>query len=286
MCKQREIVIQFLLCIVQKRFGEDGATGWKAWMATEKRTVSPEVAIDVKKIFTSNSASAKDESDSVDDNDDEIAVDKELPLWKNWVQVELSRQSRHLLPWQPDSGTDQTEEDCEDAERLVLFDDISSSLFKIQDPMNKLKLILSFLKLLGVPVPCLSSSTSIDVHRFLKISLEHSTQLLEPTNFTTSQFLGLWQSYHWDEGSSVNTTDKQWPSVEALKLVRNIFVQSLPVFVGATRSFLMVVWLWFEFGLIQKASSPKESKKRYKDVRKLAKSFLKLPNNRFVKLIG
>lgn len=278
--------LYFFLSIVQKRFGEDGASGWKAWMAAEKRTVSPELAIDVKKIFKASSTSATDESDSVDDNNDEIAVDKELPLWKNWVQVELSRQSRHLLPWQPDSGTDQTEEDCDDAERLVLFDDISTSLFKIHDPKGKLKLILSFLKLLGVPVPCVSSSTSNDVQRFLNISLEHATQLLEPNNFTTSQFLGLWQSYHWDDGSSVDTIDRQWPSAEALKLVRNIFVQSLPVFEGATRTFLMVVWLWFEFGLIQKASSPKESKKKYKDVRKLAKSLLKQPENRFVKLMS
>ena len=252
-------------------------------MATENRTVSPEVAVDVKMIFKAISTSATDEGDSVDDNDDEIAVDKDQPLWKNWVQVELSRQRRHLLPWQPDGGMDQTLEDCDDAERLVLFDDINSSLFKINNPMNKLKLVLSFLKLLGVPVPCVSSSKHVDVQRFLNISLEHESQLLEPNNFTTSQFLGLQQSYHWDDGNSTNTTDKPCPTPEALTLVRNIFVQSLPVFDGATRSFLMVLWLWFEFGLAQKASSLKESKKKYKDVRKLAKNLLKQPENRFVK---
>lgn len=250
-------------------------------MATENRTV-PEVAIDVKKIFKANSTSARDESDSVDDNDDEVAVDKDQPLWWNWVKVELSRQWRHLLPWQPDGGTDQTEEDCDDAERLVLFDDISSSLFNINNPRNKLKLVLTFLKLLGVLVPCVSSSTHMDVQRFLNISLEHESQLLEPNIFTMSQFLGFRQSYHWDDGIAADTTDKHWPLPEALTLVRNIFVQSLPVFEGATSSFLMVLWLWFEFGLTQKASSLKESKKKYKDVRKLAKSLLKQPENRFV----
>lgn len=262
------------------RFGEDGARGWKSWMATEHKT---EVAIDIKKIFKSNSTTATDESDSLDDNDDEFEVDKDKPLWENWVQVELVRQRRHLLPWQPDAKKDQTEDDCDDAERLVLFDDISSSLFKISDPSNKLKLVLSFLKLLGVSVPCVSSSTNADVQRFLNISLEHESQLLGPGNSTMSQFLGLWQSYHWDDGNFSNTTDKQWPSSEALNLTRNIFVQILPVFEGATRSFLIVLWLWFEFGLTQKVPSLKERKKKFKDVRKLAKSLLKQPENRFVK---
>ncbi|KAL9952401.1 hypothetical protein ACROYT_G039651 [Oculina patagonica] len=264
----------------QPRFGEDGASGWKSWMAAENRTVTPVVAIDIKKIFKADSTSATDESNSLDDNEEEIVVDKDQPLWKNWVKVELSRQRRHLSPWQPDAGTDQSEEDCDDAERLVLFEDISSSLFKINDPRNKLKLVLTFLKLLEVSVPCASSSTNVDIQRFLNISLEHESQLLEPNSFTTSQFLGLRQSYHWDDGNSTDTTDKQWPSLEALALVRNIFVQILPVFEGATRSFLMVLWLWFEFGLTQKASSLKESKKKYKDVRKLAKSLLKQPENR------
>ena len=44
----------------------------------------------------------------------------------------------------------------------------------------------------------------------------------------------------------------------------------------------MVLWLWFEFGLTQKEPLSKQSKKRYKDVRKLAKSLLKQPESRFV----
>ena len=250
-------------------------------MAEGNGTDSPEV-IDVKKIFKANSSNMTDESDAIDDNEDDIAVNKEQPLWRNWTQVELHRQRKHLCPWQPDSTTGQTEEDCDDAERLVLFDDISSSLFKITDPGNKLMLVLTFLKLFGVPVPCITTSTSADVQRFLNTSFEHKSQLLEPRKSTMSQFLGLWQSYHWDDGNFTNSGDLQWPSPEALNFARNIFVQSLPVFEGPTRSFLMVLWLWFEFGLTQKVSSVKESKKKYKDVRKLAKSLLKQPESRFV----
>lgn len=255
-------------------------------MAKENRSITetPQVLTGVKKIFKSTYTSATDEGDSLDDNDDEIAVERDQPLWKNWVRVEVSRERKQLFPWQPDKELAQTEEDCDDPERLVLFDDISSSLFKITDPTNKLKLVLSFLKFFGVPVPCVSSSTSDEVQRFLHASLEHSSQLLDPNIPAVSQFLGLWQSYHWNDNMSIDG-HQQWPSSDALAFVRNIFVQSLPVFAREARSFFMVVWLWYEFQLTQKAQSSKEGKKMYKDVRKLAKSLLKQPENRFVKSI-
>ena len=251
-------------------------------MAQDNESALPEVSIDVKTIFKSTSTSRTEESDSLDDNDDQI--EKDQPLWKNWVRVELSRERKQLSPWQPNREAAQTEEDCDDPERLVLFDDISASLFKITDHANKFKLLLSFLVFFGVPVPCVSSSVSVDVQRFLNTSLEDESQLLGPSLLRTSQFLRLWQSYHWNDDIS-NGANQQWPTTEALTFVRNIFVQSLPVLSGEARSFLMVIWLWYEFRLSQKAQSAKDGKRMYKDVKKLAKSLLKLPENRFVKRI-
>lgn len=245
-------------------------------------SVSSKVLIDFKKIFMSAHTSGKKGNSSFDDNDDEIAVDKDQPMWKNWQQVELSRERKQLCPWQPDREAGQTEEDCDDPERLVLFDDISSHLFKITNPTNKLRLVMSFLTFFGVSVPCLSSSTSAVVQRFLQTSLEHTSQILEPTNPTLPQCLGLWQSYHWNNGVSYNNL-QQWPSNEAVTFVRNMFVQSLPVFAGKARSFLMTTWLWYEFQLTQKVQSSTEATRMYKGVRKLAKSLLKQPENRFVR---
>ena len=262
------------------RFGEDGASGWSTWMAKGSESVSSEALIDVKKIFKSTSSSTADKSSSFDDNDDEIAIEKDQPVWKNWLRVEWSRERRQLYPWQPARETEQTEEDCDDPERLVVFDDISSSLFKITDPSNKLKLVLSFLRFFGIPVPCISSSASIDVQQFLQTSLEHMSQILDSNIPRAPQFLGLWQSFHWDDETS-SVAKQQWPSDDALAFVRNIFVQSLPVFTGKARSLLMVTWLWYEFQLTQKVQSSKEAARMYKDVRKLAKSLLKQPQNRF-----
>ena len=254
-------------------------------MAKGNESVSCEAPIDVKKIFKSTYTSTADKNSSFDDNDDEIAVEKDQPMWKNWLQVESSRERRQLYPWQPDRETRQTEEDCDDPERLVLFDDISSSLFKITDHGNKLKLVLSFLKFFGVPVPSVTSSASADVQQFLQTSVEHVSQILESSMIrSTSQFLGLCQSYHWNDDTS-SVAKQQWPSDDTLAFVRNIFVQSLPVFTGKIRSFLMVTWLWYEFELTQKAPSSKASR-MYKDVRKLAKSLLKQPQNRFVRSVN
>jgi len=251
-------------------------------MAKERESISCETLIDIRTIFKSFSSRKTGNSDSLDEVEEEMAIARDQPLWKNWFQVESSRDRGQLFPWQPDRETAQTEEDCDDPERLVLFDDISSSLFKLADPMSKLKLVLSFLQFFGVQVPCCSSSTSKDVQQFLNTSLEHELQLLGPSIPIASQFLGLWQSYYWNEDVLCNEANQQWPTLEALKFVRNIFVQSLSVFDGRERSFLMVIWLWYEFQLTQNGQPAKESKRMYKDVRKLAKNLLKMPENRFV----
>ena len=56
------------------------------------------------------------------------------------------------------------------------------------------------------------------------------------------------------------------------------------MFGGRERSFLMVIWLWYEFELTKNGQPAKESKRMYKDVRKLAKNLLKMPENRFVNI--
>ena len=251
-------------------------------MAKERESISRETLIDIRTIFKSFSSRKTGNNDSPYEVEEEMAIVRDQPLWRNWLQVESSRDRRQLFPWQPDRETAQTEEDCDDPERLVLFDDISSSLFKMADPMSKLKLVLSFLNFFGVQVPCLSSSTSKDVQQFLNTSLEHELQLLGPSIPEASQFLGVWQSYYWNDDVACNEANHQWPTPEALTFVRNIFVQSLPAFSGRERSFLMVTWLWYEFQLTKNGQPAKESKRMYKDVRKLAKSLLKMPENRFV----
>ena len=56
--------------------------------------------------------------------------------------------SRHWLPWRPDVRNGETEEDCEDPERLIMFDDISTFLFEVTSEDNMLSLVLNLVSLI------------------------------------------------------------------------------------------------------------------------------------------
>ena len=240
-------------------------------------------SLDIKPIFKAGFGNGS----VVGSPNDEIIVQTDQPMWKNWLSLELHRERTHLKPWKPDKKAAQTEEDCDDPERLIVFDDICPNLFKVIKSINKLKLILSFLEILGVPVPSVCSTTSSEVKRYLNISVEHKTQLLEARHPPASQFLGLWYSCYWcDILCDSREANPCWPSSEALSLIRNIFLQGSCVFEGEGRSFLLLLWLWFEFSFSQTGvNTSKESKQRYKDVKRLAKMLLKHAENRFVETL-
>ncbi|PIO13463.1 hypothetical protein AB205_0196730, partial [Aquarana catesbeiana] len=87
-----------------------------------------------------------------EDVEEELDIkDKSLPRHKIWLDMESLREARHFLPWRADPDKKQTEEDCEDPERQVLFDDLGPSMFRITSPALKFQLMLSFLQFLGVP---------------------------------------------------------------------------------------------------------------------------------------
>lgn len=43
-------------------------------------------------------------------------------MWQQWLQTEEWREANHWQPWRPNTG--ETEEECDDPERIVMFDDI------------------------------------------------------------------------------------------------------------------------------------------------------------------
>ena len=68
-----------------------------------------------------------------------------------WQAIEASRSVRHWSSWRP--GADETEDDCEDSERIVLFDDVSPFLFAIDSPVDLHALLWRVPELLGVAAP-------------------------------------------------------------------------------------------------------------------------------------
>ncbi|RVE56981.1 hypothetical protein OJAV_G00211710 [Oryzias javanicus] len=130
----------------EARVGEVGARGWKAWMHQQERGgwLPP----------------PSEEEDEEEEDDEEEVKDRSQARWKVWLDVESSREAAHWLPWRPDKTKGQTEEDCEDPDRQVLFDDIGSSLICLSSPKLRLRLLLHFLSFLGLPVGSTLSGVS------------------------------------------------------------------------------------------------------------------------------
>uniref|UniRef100_A0A3Q3W2X8 Uncharacterized protein n=1 Tax=Mola mola TaxID=94237 RepID=A0A3Q3W2X8_MOLML len=122
----------------EARVGELGARGWRAWMVQQERGgwIQPT-------------------EEEEEEEDEEEVKDRSHPRHTIWLDVESSRDAIHWLPWRPDKAKGQTEEDCEDPDRQVLFDDIGPSLILLSSPELQLCLLLRFLEFLGLPVESL-----------------------------------------------------------------------------------------------------------------------------------
>lgn len=60
------------------------------------------------------------------------------------MAIESSRTSRHWLPWKQSSDDAEEEDECEDTERIVLFEDISKCLFFVKSKEHRFTLVSVF----------------------------------------------------------------------------------------------------------------------------------------------
>lgn len=67
-------------------------------------------------------------------------------LRDTWLSLESLRDLRHWLPHRPDLTAEQVE--CDDPERMVLFEDVSSALFRVRHPESKVALLRALVSLL------------------------------------------------------------------------------------------------------------------------------------------
>lgn len=132
------------------RIGEQGAIGWNGWFRSQGRSgmkekeellgVTEEKEIEL--LFP--------EIPHPEDKEDEFV--KDLPVNIGWAKLEMHREYTSALP-----GKLLTDSDCEnDLDHTILFDDVSSCLFQIQDDQVKVTLLLEFLRFLGAPINSVS----------------------------------------------------------------------------------------------------------------------------------
>ncbi|XP_061285677.1 nuclear exosome regulator NRDE2 isoform X2 [Bos javanicus] len=251
----------------EPRAGEKGARGWRAWM--HQQEWGGWVAV-----------GADDDDEEPEEEDQEIR-DKALPRWQIWLAAERSRDHRHWRPWRPDKARKQTEEDCEDPERQVLFDDLGQSLIRLSSPDLQFQMMAAFLQFLGVPsgfsppTPCLY--LAMDENSIFDSELYDEKPLT---------FLDLSCSGVSCVGRMEPLGGRRWPrgpSREGEEFIRNVFHLALPLFAGRERSQLCVSWLRYEITKViwcLHTKNKKRLKSQGKNCKKLAKNLLKEPDNR------
>ncbi|XP_063295561.1 nuclear exosome regulator NRDE2 [Pelobates fuscus] len=252
----------------EPRFGEKGAKGWCAWMKQQERGGW----------ITIHNLGEEDDDEAEEDLE---IKDKHCAKNKIWLDVECSREARQWMPWRPDPVKKQTEEDCEDPERQVLFDDLGPSMFKISSPKLQFQLILSFLQFLGVPcgsrLPAPTLYLSLDepsifdqypVYERLLTSFELPLSGICPVGHLDTISRGRWLADHGKEGEG---------------FIQNVFQASLSLFQGDEKMRLSVYWLQYEISKVVfylQAQKKKKLKSQGKRSKRLAKALLKEASSR------
>ncbi|XP_006839640.1 PREDICTED: protein NRDE2 homolog [Chrysochloris asiatica] len=250
----------------EPRAGEKGAHGWRAWMHQQERggwvVINP------------------DEDDDEPEEDDQEIRDKSLPRAQIWLGAERSRDQRHWRPWRPDKTKKQTEEDCEDPERQVLFDDIGPSLIRLCSPDLRFQLVEAFLQFLGVPcgftLPASCLYLAMDEPSVFRGRLHEE----QPLTGASPSFSGVSCVGRMDRFGCQRWTRAQ--GREGEEFIRNVFHLVLPLFSGKEKSQLCASWLQHEKAKVIWCLHTKNKKKLKslgKNCKKLAKHLLQEPEN-------
>ncbi|XP_061853931.1 nuclear exosome regulator NRDE2 isoform X2 [Colius striatus] len=251
----------------EPRIGEKGARGWKAWMHQQEKggwiVLKP------------------DDDDEEDIDEDEEIKDKTLPKWHIWLDIEYSREARHWLPWRPDKTKKETEEDCEDPERQVLFDDLGPSLIRLSNPDLQCQLVYSFLQFLGIP--CTSKLFPSNLYVAMDENNIFDSVLSDEKPLTSVDFplSGFNSLGHMD--TVLRRRHHIGHYKEGEEFIQNVFHVLFQLFSGKEKSNLSVCWLQYEISKVVQCLQVKNKKKlkaQGRKSKKLAKNLLKAPDNR------
>uniref|UniRef100_A0A9J7XRD6 NRDE-2, necessary for RNA interference, domain containing n=1 Tax=Cyprinus carpio carpio TaxID=630221 RepID=A0A9J7XRD6_CYPCA len=253
----------------EPRVGERGARGWKAWMLQQERGgwVIP---------------SEPDDDDEEEQDDAEIK-DKTWPKWKIWLDVEASREANHWLPWRPDKTKGQSEEDCEDPDRQVLFDDIGPSMIRVDRPDLQLQLILSFLQFLGLPGPSGKFSTTSSSNILLD-DLTFLEEIPDPERPLTSYDLPMAGICAVGHMTFLSDCRRQAGLCKAgEEFLQNVLQQTLQLIPTQDQATVTLCWLQYEKLKVLRclrSGNKRRLKSQGKRSKRLAKRLLKEPDNR------
>ncbi len=182
-----------------------------------------------------------------------------------WLSVENSRMLRHWLPWRPDVRKGETEEDCEDPERLIMFDDLVSVLFEVMSADNKLRLVLNLLSLITEGNAVCGEFPSQSV-------LSHTDMQYQLDNFCDAESRNLFGDL---STASCCSAVKRDPEKEE-RFVDNSFSQAIAHFEGHARTRLTRCWMETKITRLRnKADDLRKESKMWKSACKELKKWIK-----------
>ena len=286
------------------RLGEDGASGWKQWMAAAQGGQPLQSLLLINAHFLTHSSNPGEEKVIEDDErgeDPEIALVASRSLPEAWLSLEAYRDQHDVLPYQG------PEDDLTDPERTVLFEDVSRCLFTLQDDHLLVRLVLQFLQFLGAPIP---GSLSLDhLPHLISSHLQCALDALAPPHALTTLFQLPQQTLHISimhkhNACSVGTGYRAVSTSDLLqhsnaghstpqgicKFVSNLCNQVLPLFTNpAMQTIVAQAWIAFEVSLLvpvlcetdtANPAKMKHTQQGVKAVQKLVKCLLKLEAHR------
>uniref|UniRef100_A0A8D3AJ49 NRDE-2, necessary for RNA interference, domain containing n=1 Tax=Scophthalmus maximus TaxID=52904 RepID=A0A8D3AJ49_SCOMX len=252
----------------EARVGELGARGWKAWMLQQERGgwLQP---------------SADDEEE--EEEEEEEVKDRSQPRGTVWLDVEWSREAAHWLPWRPDKAKGQSEEDCEDPDRQVLFDDIGSSLICLSSPELQLRFLLHFLSFLGLPVDSVLSPALCQPGLLLEnlSFLTEGNKLQPPLTSHDLPATGVNSVGH----MTTLQGNRKWMGLgkQGERFVTNLLNMVQPVLPLPHRAVLSLSWMQYEKLKVLhclRSGNKKRLRSQGKSSKRVAKRLLKEPDNR------
>ncbi len=216
----------------------------------------------------------------------------DVPLWQAWVCEEISREAQHFAPWSPDEAKGETEDDCEDPERMVLFDDISQVLFRLTSQEKQFQLVCHFLEFLGVAVPgCLVGKEGLDT---ALLYLDQPSQILSSMKNSfglcklPSRCSGIASNCRsLEQMTNILGTSEKVVVEDAIMdnriledFVEEVFQQIAPIFHEPACTQLLSMRLDFKMQRALIAKDKKQQKRKVKEAKKFAKKLLSQEENR------
>ncbi len=290
------------------RFGEEGAAGWNSWLeATKKSGAATHAQLGALDASVFRKAIEAGSDGGTDDEiDPEVSKIAGLSLREAWLVLEQDREREGGLPWRPDTAKGESEDDCTDPDRMVVFDDVSATLFSVTDPKLHLRLVLSFLHFLGAPLPAPPTDSPLPHLPFTGLespsevytapsalirSLLSATPLVcLPTAYQlmgTGRGCNLFRDSRLDQlVSNLSFLPEQDPT--ASDFISNVCNQALTLLGdGSEQIAVAQVWIHHELSLVARdlvaccPSKPgKAVRSKVKTVQKLVKGLLRLESHR------